>query len=682
MVVLDHADLGPVSGGYVGVDIFFVVSGFVITGSLLGKEHRGGISLPAFYAARARRILPVATVVLVATVLASYFLLNFIRAGRVVTDAVWAGLFAANIRFSTIGTDYFSADLPPSPLQHYWSLAVEEQFYVVWPLLLGLLLFGVGRRRGGHAAPRPMHLGRVALALSLVIAVSLLWSIRQTATAPTEAFFSPFTRAWELAIGALLMIGATTVARTPMAARVALSWVGLAGAVASGLLFSASTPFPGSAALLPVLATAAIIAGGTGKSRGGAGRLLALPPLQAVGNWSFSVYLWHWPILIIAAGYAGHDLRLRHRLGLVVIALVLSFVSYHLIETPFRQAKRLKASRTMSLALWPVAVAVLLVTCLVAGASLGPPGANSAGQANNPAATKVPQSADPSVAVQLAVAAALANKPIPARLSPPIDKVAADFAGGVTGGGSCYAPATGARTGKVCKYGDVTATRSIVLIGDSHAQMWLPAVDAIGKKYGWLVYPLLKKRCTSAKVTIWRADTGLNRECNAWREWAFTTALKLEPQRVLIANTFDYQYLADESGKPLREPQDVTPLWLAGMAATIEALAAGGAQVTVFTDAPMLRENPQECLLRNKATMKTCTWPLDTTRLGRRLARDGAARNGASLLDVEPWFCASNRCPLVISAMVAYRDTSHVSRTYATYLSEVMARKLRLTSGG
>jgi len=669
MVVLNHAGWHRLSGGYVGVDIFFVVSGFVITGSLLGPEHRDGISLSAFYAARARRILPMATVVLVATVVASWHLLNFVRAGRIVTDAVWAGLFAANIHFSAVGTDYFSADLPPSPLQHYWSLAVEEQFYLVWPLLLGSLIFGVTRCKGRHAEPRSAR-PRVAIALALVIVISLAWSIRQTGSAPTAAFFSTFTRAWELAIGALLMVGATTVARVPWKIRAALSWSGLAGAIASGLLLSSDTPFPGSAALLPVLSTAAIIAGGTGESRGGATLLLALRPMQAIGNWSYSFYLWHWPMLIIAAGYAGHELRFRHKIALIIAALALSYASFRLVESPFRRAKPLKTSRRMSLALWPAAVAVLLVTCLWAAASLRLPEVSEA--AGNPATTNV---TDPSVAIKLGVTAAAGNEPIPARLSPPLAKLSDDFP--VIG--RCFAE-DGFTRSDICQYGDLKAKRSLVLIGDSHATMWLPAFEAMGKKYGWLIYTFLKRRCTSVDVTIWRKDIGLNRECTQWRDWALRTAPSLHPQRVVVSNTFDYMYVADQNGKPKHAKDDVTPLWMAGMRNTIRALTKNGARATIFTDTPRLPGNPQECLLRRHATLATCAVQLNTTRLGRQLALDGAKATRADLLDVEPWFCWRGLCPIVVNSIVVYRDDNHVSKTYAEYLADTMAQQLQLTA--
>jgi peptidoglycan/LPS O-acetylase OafA/YrhL len=286
LVVLDHAGVPFLRGGYVGVDVFFVLSGYLITGLLLRQARRGGrIRLSEFYVRRARRILPAAVLTLVVTDLVAHQLLNLVRARQAVSDSVWAAFFMANVHFAQEGSDYFSQLQPPSPVQHYWTLAVEEQFYLVWPVVLaGVLTVPCLRRR----------LLWIVLAAA---AASLAWSIHSTATDATYAYYSTATRAWELAVGAALAIAAPRL-------RGAAAWLGLACICTAAVAFSSSTPFPGYAALLPTVGAALVIAA----SNGSASRLLSRAPLRYVGDRSYAFYLWHWPVLVIAAEYVGHDL--------------------------------------------------------------------------------------------------------------------------------------------------------------------------------------------------------------------------------------------------------------------------------------------------------------------------------------------------------------------------------------
>jgi peptidoglycan/LPS O-acetylase OafA/YrhL len=246
MVVVLHAGVTKVSGGYVGVDVFFVISGFRIT-SLLIDESRstGRVSIVGFYARRARRILPAACFVIVVTVIAAYLQLGSVVGQTTAIDGRWAAAFAANFRFIHQGTDYFATNLPPSPLQHYWSLAVEEQFYLAWPtLMFGLVL--LGRRFASSIVT-------VRLGLAAIVAGSLFWSIHVSASQPTTAYFSPFTRAWELGAGALIAAFSVLIAEIPALVRAIATWVGIALVAIAAFTFTATTVFPGYTALLPVV---------------------------------------------------------------------------------------------------------------------------------------------------------------------------------------------------------------------------------------------------------------------------------------------------------------------------------------------------------------------------------------------------------------------------------------------
>ncbi|HEX3793974.1 MAG TPA: acyltransferase [Acidimicrobiales bacterium] len=344
LVVLFHAGVPGVTGGYVGVDIFFVISGFVITGVLLRERGRSGHnSILDFYGRRSRRIIPAATVVIIATVLASYHWLGFITGGNVAQDGRAAATFWVNLHFITTGTNYLGSQLPPSPLQNFWSLSVEEQFYVLYPALF----LSVGALTLRHLSFN----SRMSIALGLAIASSFWWSVVSTSSNATGAYFSPFPRAWELALGAIVAINTHYFVKLPSKLCAIATWLGLIGIFISAFGYSPTTMYPGSAVALPVLSTGLVIAGGTSGYLAGAELFLRIPPFQWIGKVSYSLYLWHWPLLIIPMEFAGHPLSLKDNLGWVGVALVASMASLLLIENPIRHAVRLRKSWILSIAL-------------------------------------------------------------------------------------------------------------------------------------------------------------------------------------------------------------------------------------------------------------------------------------------------------------------------------------------
>ncbi|MDY7090150.1 MAG: acyltransferase [Actinomycetota bacterium] len=341
LVVLFHAGVPGLAGGFIGVDVFFVISGFLITSLMLREVRRTGrLSLVGFYARRARRILPAAALVLVTTLLAGYHGLGFLRGDEISEDVIWSALFAGNLRFAAQGTDYLAAQDAVSPVQHFWSLAVEEQFYVVWPAAIVLLIWLGFRWAIGYW-------------LAAGVAASLAFSIWQTGT---WSYFSPLTRAWELGAGCLLALVATRLDRIPRRLATALAGIGLSLIVIAALTFDETTPFPGYAATLPVVATVLVLAG-----RGDS--VLGRPPLVWLGRLSYSFYLWHWPVLVIAEQAYGETLPATTRALLVLGSLGLAVVTYFAVEDPFRRSRSLRRSDvlTLSIAAWlivaPLAVA-------------------------------------------------------------------------------------------------------------------------------------------------------------------------------------------------------------------------------------------------------------------------------------------------------------------------------------
>ncbi|MCU0265340.1 MAG: acyltransferase [Actinomycetia bacterium] len=348
--------LGLVTGGYLGVDVFFVISGFLITGLLVREaENTDRIHFGRFYARRARRILPAATVTLLVTLGASLLLLTVERTVEVAGDVVWAALFNADIHFATSGVDYMGEATAPSPVLHFWSLNDEEKFYLVWPVVLTLATWAAVRLR---RLPLRPTLFAALLALALP---SLVWSQHLVSTGAPAGYFSATSRAFELAAGGLLAIGSTWVERVPRAARVLGAIVGFGVVLVCMVTYTSLTPFPGVMALPVVLGTVLVIAG---HPAGVVARALSVRPARWVGRVSYSLYLWHWPVLVLAAAHVGGQLSPKRALACVAAAFVLAWASYRFVEQPPQRARLLASTRNALL----FGLAAILLTV---GAAVG-----------------------------------------------------------------------------------------------------------------------------------------------------------------------------------------------------------------------------------------------------------------------------------------------------------------------
>jgi len=317
LVVLFHAHVPGISGGYVGVDVFFVISGFVITGVLLRERTaKGSTSIASFYARRARRIIPAATLVIIVAVIASYVLLGPISGNATSGDARWASVFLVNVHFAESGTNYLASLSPPSVLQNYWSLAVEEQFYLVYPAIV-LVVAALSTRLSFRR--------RLGVVLCAAVIASLIYSIVQTHSHPAAAYFSVLPRVWELAIGGLVAVCTVELRRLSAPIAAAMSWLGLGLILLAGFAFTASTVYPGWAVIIPAGGAALLIAGGAAVPAYGVETILRLRPIQWIGVISYSLYLWHWPILTIAAERRGTtSLPVADGMLWVLVSLVLA----------------------------------------------------------------------------------------------------------------------------------------------------------------------------------------------------------------------------------------------------------------------------------------------------------------------------------------------------------------------
>ena len=332
LAVIAHHLWGVPAGGFVGIDVFFVITGYFVTENLLkaSAEH-GDPSLRQFYLDRLRRIVPAATVVLVLTVVASAYLLPQPAVRDVAFDALFAFFFVANWHFAAAGTDVPATVDSVSPLLHYWPLSVEEQFLLVWPvLILAITLIAV---RGAWSHTR--WLVTAVAAMGVVVAASFGWALYQTSTSSDWAYLSTATRAWELGAGALLATATGTFARIPELLRPALSWAGVGLIAAAMLLVDGSAAFPAPWALLPVTGAALVIAAGIGREPGFQG-LLRNRASTYVGDLSYALYLVHWPVIVLLAVVMAPNVYFYA--SVLTLTFGLALACHHFVETPLRYA--------------------------------------------------------------------------------------------------------------------------------------------------------------------------------------------------------------------------------------------------------------------------------------------------------------------------------------------------------
>jgi peptidoglycan/LPS O-acetylase OafA/YrhL len=475
LVVLYHCGVPFLPGGYAGVDVFFVISGYLITGLLVRERSTTGrIALGSFYARRIRRLLPAAMLVIAATVAAAYRFLPPLRAPQVAFDALATIGYGLNYRLALAGVDYLQADAPPSPLQHFWSLAVEEQFYLVWPLLL--IVCWQWRK--------PM--------LVFVTVASLGLSVWQTAANPTWAYFGLHTRAWELGAGALIAVfGGRRLPRF-------VTVIGLVAILLAAVLFTDRTAFPGFAALVPVAGAAAVLLAESS----------VLDPLRWLGRISYSWYLWHWPFLVFGGA---------HRWAAVAGSLIAAVGTYYLVENPIRRTKS-GTRRTLAVGL----IATMIAGFIYAGVGLLPVAGDSSYAA---ASLTVLRTSDLSAAVPV----------VPENLVPELERATSDQPRLYRDG--CSSGFTDATIRKPCVYGSPASATTVVLFGDSHAGAWFPAVEAVAAQRGWKLVVVTKSACSAASVLIYQDK--LHRpfeECTRWRESAWGYIASLHPAIVVMSS--------------------------------------------------------------------------------------------------------------------------------------------------
>jgi peptidoglycan/LPS O-acetylase OafA/YrhL len=661
-VVLFHAGIPGVGGGYVGVDVFFVISGFLITG-LLWREvsETGSIRLARFYGARARRLLPASAAVGIATAIGSALLLPPLQARSVLGDAIASALYVGNYRFAMQGTDYLAADVPPSPFQHYWSLGVEEQFYLLWPALIIATVWLAGRI--------PFRAALLAAVAAISFALSLAW----THSSPPWAFFSLPTRAWELAVGGLVALSAAHWRRLGTGTAAIAGWGGLGVIVLACIELGTDTPYPGTAALLPVLGTALVI--GAGFNTGpGAGRLLCAAPMRAIGRVSYSWYLWHWPVLLLMPHVLGHSAGLADRVAAAIISAGLAVLTLHLVENPARFAGRLRRSAARSLALGgavtAVAVCVGVVLLLVVPAPVG--GGVAAAAPKISIAAPQTRAANPYDAAveqgfaqaQAAVAASADLRAVPSNLTPPLADAAADKAAVFVNG--CVRSWRDVGQSE-CATADTASSTRVVLVGDSHAAMWNPALEQIAEQRHWRLETLGKVTCPLQNLPITSPYLGREyTECEQWRS-EITARLQAEHPRLIVLGS-GRRYGADFGFT------SYDPAWVDSLGRVVAQLRQTGATVLVLGAVPDPHSTVPTCLSAHLTDASACSPPRSQAVNDAGIAAEKAATtaNGGHYADLTPLFCTAQRCPVVVGNDLVFRDDNHVTIAYAQTLAPVI----------
>ncbi|WP_022881552.1 acyltransferase family protein [Gryllotalpicola ginsengisoli] len=648
-VVVYHGGVQVISGGYVGVDMFFVISGFLITTHLLRDVlATGKVDFAGFYARRARRILPASFAVVILTLAAAFLFIPPAQIKQAADDAIWTVFYVPNMAFAERGTNYLAQTDAPSLFQHYWSLGVEEQFYLLWPLLL-VIFFFIARR------------SRLALGffLAAVGAVSLWLCVQWTPTANSWAYFSLPARAWEFMAGGLIALLLSSGIALPKFLGALLGWAGIAGIAWTVLTYTDSTSFPGTAAIVPVAATAAVILGGARPAVYGPFGLLGIAPMRWVGEISYSLYLVHWPLLTIAQAAVGssHPISLTWRVVMMVACVPLAWLLYHFIENPIRRSRSFANAGAAPALMGAVIMSFVLVLAATGLSSY---------------AARAPQTADKAAATLTDVGVQEHPKGtdyVPKNLTPSLADASNDNP--VVYSDGCHLEQDGT-TPKSCVFGTDKSAPRVVLFGDSHAAQWFPALDTLAEKGEISLQVETKSGCPAASLDVLFKEgerVVTYPECNEWRDAVLRKLADNPPAAVIISELTD---------ATKADGQDATATdWENGLEETLNKLPAG-AKKLVLGDTPFPGQAPTDCLSGNLTDASACDLPLSAAASDKleKSLKTAATAGSAEYLSPTPYLCNTADCPAIIGNVLVYRDGSHLTATFAKSLAPLFEARL------
>ncbi|KIS26573.1 acyltransferase [Arthrobacter sp. SPG23] len=639
MVVSYHVWFGRVSGG---VDVFLLISAFLMTLQFVGKYEQGRpMALFKHWLHLFRRLLPAAVTVIIAVLAASSLFLPRTRWLSIISEG-WASLFYFENRLlQSQATDYYATDHSgASPFQHFWSLSIQGQVFILWPLIFAAAALVAKRYR--------LHY-RILLVYIFagVFTVSLVYSIIFTLTNQAQAYFDTGARLWEFALGTLVALILPGL-RIPRTGRIALGWLGIAAMLSCGILINVQGAFPGVAALWPTLAAAGVIAAGQTGSRVGVDRILSAGPLVRLGDISYALYLWHWPILVIALAATGRD-HAGPLSGtvIIVVSMMLAYLTTRFIEKPWREWKWPEVNRRRAL------VSIALVLTLAAGSlggaryaiQLQADAALAQAEYNNPGARSLMPGYSGTAAADAVLLPDLAD----------VSSDWADFPGGCEG----FHDPNGIR----CSNGDVESpTKTIVVWGSSHAGVWATPVMELAKRYNWSVVSYVKALCPVTEG----ADPTIPEDCVDFNKAVSAEFAKIKPDLIFTTST------RVSHGEPRTEFMD--PGW----ARMLEAAAGSTIPVVSVRDTPRFTGSVPECLARHADDEAACAMPRTDAYPGESPAN---AYPNVKNLDFSDYFCPGDTCPAVIGNIIAYLDDNHPTATYMKTLAPIFEERFMAVTG-
>lgn len=651
MVLVYHLDGHWLGGGFSGVDVFFVISGFLIT-NLLAREidKTGTINLVNFYARRAKRLFPAAALVLASTAAASWWLMPSTRWQAIGGDITAAAGYFINWRLAERSVDYLAEDIAPSPVQHFWSLAVEEQYYIVWPLLLVALLWALGRWIKG----RPL-----LLAVTVLVGVpSFVYSIIHTTTSPATAYFITTTRMWELAIGATIALTAVHWTRIPAGIAATLGWLGVACIVISSTLISRDTAWPGYAALAPTLGAAAVIAGGFAAGRKGPLAILGTSPMVWIGGLSYSLYLWHWPLVQLAKAHWGNEISAPVILGIAASSIALAWLTLHWVENPIRESKRMHDNPryALSTGLNFTLIGIVAGLCLIL-ASLWH------------TSTSAPQRAEPTAKPAGAMALSGLDNPDDVALQPsdtspvitPLPEAATrDVPQAYEDG--CQL-GFGESTPKPCYYGNPDAKTTVAVIGDSKVVQWLPALQRIAQAHDWRILVHAKSSCGFHDRPLLQRGNAPYVECTEWNHLVRPLILGTQKPDIAIVSM--------GGGSAAENDAEISAL-----RSSWQSLTDAGIRVVAIANNPGPPSNVYECVARNPDKLTECAFPRKNAPATASMRAAASSMEAVSFIDMNNAICNRTTCSAVIGGVLVYRQGSHLTRTYIDSLAPALEHHL------
>jgi len=651
LVLMFHAWPTLVPGGYVGVDVFFVISGYLITRQLLHEADRSGtIALLDFWTRRARRLLPASLLVLAVCTAASFAWAPEGAWRQYFRDIAASALYVQNWALGVDAVDYFAAANAPSPVQHFWTLSVEEQFYLALPLLMLAVLGAqrLARRRGRRY---------LALALATATALSFLHSAWVTPNMPSAAYFSTPARAWEFAAGALLSFVAQPLAawRRPLAA--AIGWVAI---LLAAFGFDARTHLPGVAAALPVLGALLVIGAGP------AGSWLRARPLRWLGDRSYSIYLWHWPLLVFAPLVLRRELGVGEKVVLMLLALVVAAASTRWVEDPIR------FSRWPRRPLGRGAIALCSALCMAALVGVSARAIAWVEQEERDSAelaARFAASDAPCFGAKARRGGEPCNNPELADvLVPNPARVAAD----VVGRPDCRQ--TLGDQLRVCTLGPTTGyTKRLAAIGDSHLAALLPALETAARQHHWRIDAAAKNGCHWTTKTQRFRDAANVPACVRWKAALNQKLLAEPPYDAILVTHRDGAFLPDA------DPGEDQPTTIVrGLVDAWKTQAERGARIIAIRDNPHATPDTPACVARHRLRANDYCSLERSSALGSFDAHTAATRAlpGSALIDLSDLYCDAGTCPVVIGSVVVYRDDNHITGTFSRTLAPRLGEEL------